>query len=113
MSKVKEIWNSERLRKVLLSVGVVYVLVISTVIVWQQYHYYKVQSGFHKQTVQILNEHTNTLSEVHALRTEVTKLVQQYGPDLTAGQQQIVAEYTWIACSLQNGPTRCGAVPAP
>lgn len=103
----------DRLRKLGVFLGTLIILVSLPTIVWQQWHYDKVQHGYHVQTVKILNEHTNTLNEVHQLRVEVTNLIKLYGPDLTAGQRQIIAEYTWIACSLQSGPTHCGPVPKP
>lgn len=94
------------------------VLVALPTIVWQQYHYSQVQSANHAKSaaqqaeiLKVLNEHTDTLNEVHQLRTEVTKLVEQYGPALTTGQKQIIAEYTWIACSLSNGASKCGPAP--
>lgn len=89
------------------------VFILLGTIVFQQWHYDNVQRGYHKETITILTEHTDTLNEIHQLRAEVTKLVKQYGPDLTQGQEQIVAEYTWIACSLESGPSKCGAVPTP
>jgi hypothetical protein len=103
----------ERLAPWVAGIAAVIALVCLPTIVWQQFHYNAVERGYHQETISILNEHTDTLSEVHQLRVEVTNLIKLYGPDLTQGQQQIIAEYTWVACALQSGPAKCGAAPAP
>lgn len=114
MSAVADFWRSDRLRKVLIWLGVAIILVCLPTIVFQQFHYNQVQRGYHHETIQILDEHTNTLAEVHALRAEVTKLVKLYGPALTSGQKEIIEQYTWIACSLStSSPTKCGPPPTP
>ena len=92
-------------------VAMIIIMFALPTIVWQEYHYNKVSHGYHVQTVQILNEHTNTLNEVKQLRSEVTDLVKLYGPQLTAGQQKLIAQLDWITCTLSSSASACGTPP--
>ena len=62
------------------------------------------------EIIKILTEHTDTLKQIDALRTEVTQLAAKLGPALTAGQDALIAKLTWIECSLAT-PGTCGTPP--
>lgn len=118
MRHLKRVWQSDALRKVLIGVGVVYILVASTVIILQQYQQRIYTENAHANTVAILNEHSKTLAEVASLRQEVTVLAAKLGPALTAGQDALLAQFAsveaklgWVECTVAATPTQCGPKP--
>ena len=112
MSHVRDFWESEGLRKILLAALVVYVLVASTVIIAQQYQQRQYTQNAHANTVALLEEHTATLKAVAKLQTEVAEAFAKGVPALTKGQSELVAKLSWIECTLATPHgTDCGAEP--
>ena len=109
----------ERIAPWVVAVGAVLVILFAVVILYQNHEIRQAQvelqtftANAHSNTVQILNEHTNTLKEVADLRNEVTTLVHADGPLITAGQMALINKLTWIECAVaSNNPASCGTQP--
>ena len=108
----------ERLAPWIAGVAVILFLLMGAVMLYQQNNLRTFTQDAHQHTaaqsdeiLRVLNEHTDTLKEVTQLRQEVTALVNEDGPKITAGQNLLLARLTWIECAVAAGPASCGARP--
>lgn len=116
MNRLQGLW--ERFSPYIVAAAVVIIIALAGTIVWQNHEQALYTAQAHAQSVQqedaifkVLNEHTNTLTEVQALRTEFTTFLNTEGPDVTAGQTALLNKLSWIECSLSESVASCGPRP--
>ena len=111
MSRLKAIWDSDRLRKVMVFVGIIVIFALLGIVVLQGIQQHTYTENAHSNTVALLNEHTQTLKAVAVLQKEVAQAFAKGVPELTAGQSSLVAKLDWITCALTTNAKTCGPAP--
>jgi hypothetical protein len=111
VTRLRSVWESDTLRKILLAVLVVYIVVASSVIIFQQYQQYHFTQVAHSNTVSLLNEHTQTLKVISQLQNEVANGYIKGVPEITTGQQALLNKLSWIECEVASAKDQCGPMP--
>ena len=98
--------RKERNRRLLVGIGVVWMLFSGPVIVWQQYHNNQLTAHFHAQTLKkdaeiasALHDHSGTLKKLTNLQNgdhSVISNIPEFEMALATGQDKISTQYDSI-----------------
>ena len=111
MTRLRDFWESEFLRKFMLGFLVFLVVALLALIVWQNENHHASSSKQLDAILQAQTDHAKTLDEVAALQREFTQAVTKGLPALEGGQAEISNAFVWLDCALSTSASSCGPPP--
>lgn len=114
MSRIRAFLDSNRLRKLLIGAGVILIFALLGLIVYQDGNHHASTSKELSAIISAQADHAKTLNEVAKLQQQVVGIVAEIPAvkaGLTTGQNQLIAELSWIECAVATSASKCGPIP--